>query len=140
MHKEGFSLDREHIVNLLPHKYPFVMVDRVLEFKRGQWIKGVKHIERNTRIQWCNPHIMLCESLAQLSKILDVLSSNETITISYLTSLKVEFFNNVRISDNIELYAEMIQNYNSMYCFEVEAKMNSIPILTGSIYRKTQAL
>ncbi len=51
------TIDLQGIMALLPHRYPILLVDRVLDFERGQWIKGLKNISYNEQIfqgrPWC---------------------------------------------------------------------------------------
>lgn len=37
-------IDIKGIMDLLPHRYPLLLVDRILEFEPGQWIRGMKNI------------------------------------------------------------------------------------------------
>ncbi len=43
--KQGYDIER--ILNLLPHRYPFVLVDRVLEFEPGLRIRALKNVTIN---------------------------------------------------------------------------------------------
>ena len=38
------TFDVEGIMDLLPHRYPILLVDRILDFETGSWIRGVKNI------------------------------------------------------------------------------------------------
>jgi beta-hydroxyacyl-ACP dehydratase FabZ len=37
-------IDVQGIMDLLPHRYPMLLVDRILDFESGQWIRGMKNI------------------------------------------------------------------------------------------------
>ena len=41
------ALNSEQIAALLPHRYPFALVDRVLDYEPGQWAIGRKCVSRN---------------------------------------------------------------------------------------------
>jgi 3-hydroxyacyl-[acyl-carrier-protein] dehydratase len=41
------NIDINEILKLLPHRYPFVLIDRVLDFQPGQFIKAVKNVTIN---------------------------------------------------------------------------------------------
>src|SRR6185437_1949840 len=41
------EIDINEILKLLPHRYPFVLIDRVLDFQPGQFIKAVKNVTIN---------------------------------------------------------------------------------------------
>ena len=41
------TLNSEEIAALLPHRYPFALVDRILDYEPGQWAIGRKCVSRN---------------------------------------------------------------------------------------------
>lgn len=70
-------LDAIQISEYLPHRYPFVMVDRVLEIDSGNKIEGVKNVTINEPFFQGHfpgnpimPGVLIVEALAQLSGIL----------------------------------------------------------------------
>ena len=42
--REPRTIDLQGIMDLLPHRYPILLVDRILDFEPGQWIRGLKNI------------------------------------------------------------------------------------------------
>jgi len=44
------TLDVEGIQDLLPHRYPILLVDRILDFEPGKWIRGLKNISMSDAI------------------------------------------------------------------------------------------
>ena len=40
------SLDIKEILEILPHRYPFVMVDRILDYEEKKYITGIKFLKR----------------------------------------------------------------------------------------------
>ena len=40
------SLTSEQIAAILPHRYPFAMVDKILDYTPGQWARGVNCVNR----------------------------------------------------------------------------------------------
>ena len=48
--REPRTIDLQGILDLLPHRYPILLVDRVLDFEPGQWIRGLKNISYNEQI------------------------------------------------------------------------------------------
>ena len=66
----------EKIKKILPHRYPFLLVDRVLEVKKGKYCKAIKNISGNEEIfqghfpnQAVLPGVMIIEAMAQTAGI-----------------------------------------------------------------------
>ncbi len=66
----------EEIKKILPHRYPFLLVDRVLEVKKGEYCKALKNISGNEEVfqghfpsQAVLPGVMIIEALAQTAGI-----------------------------------------------------------------------
>lgn len=47
MTTETHTLHIEEILELLPHRYPFLLVDRVLDFEEGRFLRAVKNVSVN---------------------------------------------------------------------------------------------
>ena len=44
------TIDLQGIMALLPHRYPILLVDRILDFEPGQWIRGLKNVSFNEEV------------------------------------------------------------------------------------------
>ena len=71
------KLDIHQILQQLPHRYPFLMVDRVLELEPGKRIKALKNVSANEPyflghfpIRPVMPGVMMIEAMAQASALL----------------------------------------------------------------------
>ncbi len=47
MTTETHTLQIEEILELLPHRYPFLLVDRVLDFEENKYLRAVKNVSFN---------------------------------------------------------------------------------------------
>jgi 3-hydroxyacyl-[acyl-carrier-protein] dehydratase len=70
-------LDIQHIMRKLPHRYPFLLVDRVLELEKGVRIKALKNVTFNEPFfnghfpaRPVMPGVLMLEALAQASALL----------------------------------------------------------------------
>jgi 3-hydroxyacyl-[acyl-carrier-protein] dehydratase len=64
---ETHTLKIEEILELLPHRYPFLLVDRVLEFEEHKYLRAVKNVSVNEPIF---PGVPILEAMAQATGIL----------------------------------------------------------------------
>ena len=48
--REPRTIDLQGIMDLLPHRYPILLVDRILDFEPKQWIRGLKNISFNEAV------------------------------------------------------------------------------------------
>lgn len=71
------SLDIEEIISLLPHRYPFLMVDRVLSYETGKTLRAIKNVSVNEPFFQGHfpgkpifPGVLILEAMAQATGIL----------------------------------------------------------------------
>lgn len=71
------SLDIHRILTKLPHRYPFLLVDRVLEIEKGQHVRAIKNVTINEQFfqghfpkRPVMPGVLILEAMAQASLLL----------------------------------------------------------------------
>ena len=76
-------LDINEIQNILPHRYPFLLVDKIVEMEEGKSIKGIKNVTMNEQFSQGHfpgkpimPGVLITEALAQVGAVL-LLSMDE---------------------------------------------------------------
>lgn len=87
--KQAKIVDINEIMTLLPHRYPFLLVDRVIDFEEGKWLKAIKNVTANEPCftghfpsQPIFPGVLILEAMAQATGVLAMksfgkLSDNE---------------------------------------------------------------
>lgn len=75
--KEGIIFDADAVFRILPHRYPFLLVDRIVELKMGEKVVGLKNVTINEPFfqghfpgQMVMPGVLILESMAQAGGIL----------------------------------------------------------------------
>ncbi|MCJ7544131.1 MAG: UDP-3-O-acyl-N-acetylglucosamine deacetylase [Phycisphaerae bacterium] len=110
-------MDVRRIMRVLPHRYPFLMVDRIIQIDGDQRAVGVKNVSINEPFfqghwpgQPVMPGVMIVEAMAQLSGVLLSRRLEHTGKIAVLLSLdRVKMRRLVRPGDQLILEAEAIR-------------------------------
>ncbi len=113
------------ILKILPHRYPFLLVDKILEYKSGESIKGLKNVTINEPFfqghfpgQPIMPGVLILEAMAQVGGILAYLSNEEEMKnrLFYFIGLdKVRFRKTVVPGDQIVFDLTMLKRKMKMY-------------------------
>ncbi len=111
-------MDAIEIQAILPHRYPFLLVDRVVEFDAGRRAVGLKNVTVNDPYFQGHfpgrpvfPGVLIVEALAQLGGVLAIRSSSvEGSPVVYLTGIdKAKFRKPVIPGDQIRLEVEVMK-------------------------------
>lgn len=102
-------LGHEEICAILPHRYPFLLVDRILEVEPGVRCVGVKNVSANE--EHFNGHfpghpvmpgVLILEAMAQVAGVLILVTRNTPGALSYFASIeKARFRHPVRPGDQV---------------------------------------
>jgi UDP-3-O-[3-hydroxymyristoyl] N-acetylglucosamine deacetylase/3-hydroxyacyl-[acyl-carrier-protein] dehydratase len=110
LHKGGESmLQIEQIMNILPHRFPFLLVDKILHIEKGKRIVGVKNVSVNEHYfeghfpQYpIMPGVLIVEAMAQVGGILILSEERNTGRLIYFTGMdNVRFRKPVRPGDQL---------------------------------------
>ncbi len=108
----------EDIMQVLPHRYPFLLVDRILEIEEGKRIVGLKNVTINEPFFQGHfpghpimPGVLIVESMAQVGGMLLMRSIEDPSTkVVYFMSLdNIKFRRPVRPGDQLRLELEVLQ-------------------------------
>ncbi|WP_405155827.1 3-hydroxyacyl-ACP dehydratase FabZ family protein [Paenibacillus sp. FSL K6-0108] len=100
------------ISNVLPHRYPFLFVDQILEIEQNKWVKGYKNITINEWFFYENnnsvPSTLIIEGLAQLGAFATMSDNNG---LGFLSALKgIEVLGQAYPGDRLDLYYKVLKN------------------------------
>ncbi len=135
-------IDIDEIMRLLPHRYPFLMIDRVEEVDPGVRAVAVKCVTVNepqfqghfptTPIM---PGVLLCEAFAQTAGIV-ALSAHDDLagrTVYLLGLDKVRFRKPVRPGDRVLITAEKESERRGIWNFKVVATVDGVKVADGGV-------
>jgi len=126
------ALDINEIYALLPHRYPFMLVDRVLEYKLMDSLVAIKNVTMNEPFFQGHfpgnpvmPGVLILEALAQTSGILAKLSLNPPEGYDYLHYLAgvdgAKFKHVVTPGDQMKMKALFIGRKKSFWRMQAES-------------------
>lgn len=131
MKYENEAIDIKGILELLPHRYPFVLVDRILEMELGKSAVGLKNVTINEPffqghfpIDPIMPGVLILESMAQVGGILAYLTDRDKFAgdLVYFAGLdKVRFRRKVVPGDQLIIKAEVVRRKGKIYKFSAKA-------------------
>ena len=114
---------------ILPHRYPFQLVDRVTDYEPGKWAKGVKCVSVNEMQflghfpqQHVMPGVLVVEALAQVGAIAILTEEENKGKIVFFGGIKnARFKKQIVPGDVIEMECELTERkgpvgYGKMYC------------------------
>src|SRR5438045_2613114 len=114
----GGGLDTDQVMQILPHRFPFLMVDRIISFETETKCDGVKTVTINEQFFQGHfpghpemPGVMQVEAMAQVASILLFKLAKSTSRIGYFMSADgVKFRKPVLPGDTIFIHAELTRS------------------------------
>ncbi len=133
----------EEIQRILPHRYPFLLVDRIIALEPGKRIVGLKNVSINEPYfqghfpgRPIMPGVLIIESLAQVGGILALLATPENMgnPSIYLMGLdKVRFRQPVVPGDQLWLEVETLRSGKKFWKMHGKAYVNDTLVMEGEM-------
>ena len=131
------------ILKILPHRYPFLLVDRILEVEKGKRIVGIKNVTFNEEFFQGHfpgnpvmPGVLIVEAMAQVSAIgLHGIIPDQEKKILYLSAVdRCMFRRPVVPGDQLRIEAEIL-NLKSRIC-----KCRAVATVDGKVCAEAELL
>ncbi len=130
---EPISIDINRIKEMIPHRYPFLMIDRILELIPGQSAIGLKNVTVNEP-QFMGhfpkipvmPGVLIIEAMAQTAAIVVVETlENKTAgnLVYFMTIDEARFRKPVVPGDAMHIHVEKVQSRKTVWKFRGEARV-----------------
>jgi 3-hydroxyacyl-[acyl-carrier-protein] dehydratase len=143
------AIDIEGIIHRLPHRFPFLLVDRVLEIKPGESIVALKNVSINEAYfeghfpQYkVMPGVLVIEALAQAGGVLAWASAQaeeRSVEILFLAGLdEVRFKHPVRPGDQLILRCELKRHKRGVWRYDCVAEVDGRAVATAQIVMVTR--
>lgn len=111
-------LEVQDIKNILPHRYPFLMVDRIIELEKRKHAVGIKNVSVNEYYFMGHypqkplmPGVLMIEAMAQVGGVMMLYDSDSENVVPYLAAVeKVRFRRTVVPGDQLIIETDIIKS------------------------------
>ncbi|WP_211463886.1 3-hydroxyacyl-ACP dehydratase FabZ [Collimonas silvisoli] len=135
MNSPSQTLDINQIKTYLPHRYPLLLVDRVLNWESGKSITAIKNVTINEEFfnghfpnKPVMPGVLTIEALAQTAALLSFLSEgrkpDENTVVYFLGIDKARFRRPVEPGDQIKLQVEIVRVVRGIWKYKAVASVD----------------
>ena len=137
-------MDIQQILQHLPHRYPFLLIDRVTEFIAGESLVGYKNVTYNEPFflghfpeRPVMPGVLILEAMAQATGLLafrTVERGAKRESLYFLVGIdKARFKKPVEPGDQLELHANLIRAKRGIWVFACESRVDDKVVATAEI-------
>jgi 3-hydroxyacyl-[acyl-carrier-protein] dehydratase len=135
-------LDYAAIERILPHRFPFLLVDRVTELEVDKRIVGIKNVSLNERHLWQGaasgrpvlPPTILTEAVAQVGAILVLAKPENRQRLPFFAGIeRVRFRRPVHAGDVVEIEANVLRLRTRMGMLKGIARVDGKTVVEGTM-------
>ena len=135
------ELNSNQIAEILPHRFPFALVDRITDYAPGEWAKGIKCVSANEPFfqghfpqYHVMPGVLIIEALAQVGAVAVLSMPEHKGKIGFLGAIKnARFRRQVTPGDVLELTCTITRQKGSVAVAEAEAVVNGQQAVTAEL-------
>ena len=136
-------LDIKEIMGILPHRFPFLLIDRIVEVEPGKRVVGIKNITVSEPFFQGHfpdypimPGVLLIEAMAQTGGVLALSSEPEKVkdkNFYFSTIDKVKFRKPVVPGDQVRFEVEVIKQRSTLWRFKGKAFVGESIVAEGEL-------
>ncbi len=136
-------IDIMQMMQLMPHRYPFLLVDRIIEIDGDNSAIGIKNVTINEPFfqghfpaQPIMPGVLLIEGMAQTAGAICQLSQPDrpaSSVVYFMTIDKAKFRKPVQPGDRIEYHVNKLRNRGAMWKFRAVAMVDGAKVAEAEI-------
>ncbi len=142
-------MDVKEIQNVLPHRYPFLLVDRILEMEPNKKAVGIKNVTVNEPFfeghfpgNPIMPGVLIVEAMAQVAGIMAFRSGVAGDTVYFMSIEKAKFRRPVVPGDQLRLEIAKLQQRGNVWKFSGVSTVDGKPVaeaeFTAMVLKKEQ--
>jgi 3-hydroxyacyl-[acyl-carrier-protein] dehydratase len=130
------DIDITRVMQMIPHRYPMLMIDRVVNVVRGESAVGIKNVTINEHFfqghfpqRPVMPGVLIIESMAQTAAVLVVATLGaeaEGKLVYFMTVDEARFRKPVTPGDTAYIHVAKVRQRGNVWKFRGEAKVNDI--------------
>ena len=138
-------IDIELIQKILPHRYPFLMIDRVLDYQAGHWLKAIKNITINEPFFQGHfpqkpvlPGVLIIEAMAQAAALLGIQDLEDGRldqgSVIYLVGIdKARFRRPAGPGDQLVIDVKFLAQRRNIWKYEAVTAVDSTQIASAEL-------
>lgn len=134
---EPITIMLEEIKELIPHRYPMLLVDRLIDVRLGVSAVGIKNVTANEEFFQGHfpdrpvfPGVMIVEAMAQTAGVLVMKSTGNGVNsdklVFFLSIEEAKFRKPVVPGDRLEMAVDRLQGHSRVWKFKGRARVNGI--------------
>lgn len=144
MSNEMNTMDIKEILEYLPHRYPFLLIDRVLDFTPGETLHAIKNVTINEPffqghfpVQPVMPGVLILEAMAQATGLLAFKTMSDKPSpdvLYYFAGIdNARFKRVVEPGDQLHFNVKMIKERRGIGVFQGEARVDGELVCSAEI-------
>jgi 3-hydroxyacyl-[acyl-carrier-protein] dehydratase len=134
----GLTIDIQRIIQMIPHRYPFLLVDRVVDVVPGESAVGIKnftanepHFQGHFPDRPVMPGVLIVEAMAQTAAVLvvEALGKESEGKLVYFMSIEnARFRKPVGPGDQLRIHCRKERHRANVWKFGAEAKVDGVVV------------